>query len=117
MDYLLFVWTFLLLLTAVVCASPFHGGGREARNWRWLGALFFTAALLRAWTLLLGEAMPPPLWVRVPNGLVLVCSIVALITAWRFSARRLSPAWLALPIGVGALLCVLHPGPESPWLR
>ena len=117
MDYLLFVWTFLLLLTAAVCAFPFHGGGREARNWRWLGAFFFTAALLRAWTLLLGDAMPRSLWARVPNGLVLICSLVALIVAWRFSARRLSPAWLALPVGVGALLCVLHPGPESPWLR
>jgi hypothetical protein len=28
MDYLLFVWTFLLLSTAVVCSFPFHGGGR-----------------------------------------------------------------------------------------
>jgi PAS domain-containing protein len=117
MDYLLFVWTFLLLSTAVVCSFPFHGGGREARNWRWLGALFVTAALSSAWTLLLGDAMPPSLWARMPNALVFVCSIIALIAAWRFSARRLSPAWLALPIGVGALICILHPGPESPWLR
>ena len=117
MDYLLFVWTFLLLLTAVVCALPFHGGGREARNWRWLGALFFTAALLRAWTLLFSEVTLSPLWARMPNVLVLVCSSIALIAAWRFSARRLPQAGLALPIGAGVLLCVLHPGPESPWLR
>ena len=117
MDYLLFVWTFLLLLTAVVCALPFHGGGREARNWRWLGALFFTAALLRAWTLLFSELALSPLWARMPNVLVLVCSSIALIAAWRFSARRLPQAWLALPIGAGVLLCVLHSDPESPWLR
>jgi PAS domain S-box-containing protein len=117
MDYLLFVWTFLLLLTAAACFLPFGGGGREARNWRWLGAFFFTAALLKAWTLLFSEVTPSGLWVRMPNVLVLICSSVALIAAWRLSARRLPQAWLALPIGAGVLLCVLHPGPESPWLR
>ena len=117
MDYLLFVWTFLLLLTALVCAFPFHGGDREARNWRWIGALFFSAALLRAWTFLWLEVTPFPLWARVPDVLLLVCFSVALIAAWRFSGRRLPPAWLALPIGAGALICILNPGPESSWLR
>ena len=112
MDYLFFVWTLLLLLAGEVSAFPIRGG-REARNWCWLGALFFTAALSRAWTLLWWEPTPSPLW--VPNGLVLVCSSIALIAAWRFSAQRLHPAWLALPIGAGVLVCVLHP--DSLWLR
>ena len=73
-------------------------------------------ALLRAWTLLWFGATPSSLWTRVPNGLVLLCSSIALITAWRFSSRRLPPAWLALPIGTGTLICILDPGPESPWL-
>ena len=115
MDYLFFVWSLLLLLTAEVSVFPIRTGGREARNWRWLGALFLTAALSRAWTLLWWEPTPSPLWARVPNGLVLVCSSIALIAAWRFSARRLHPTWLAPPIGTGILLCVLQP--DSSWLR
>ncbi len=117
MDYLLFVWTFLLLLTATACSLPVRWVGREARNWRWLGAFFLAAALLKGWTLIFSEVTVSPLWARMPNVLVLVSSSVALIAAWRLSARRVPQAWLALPIGAGVLLCILHPGPESQWLR
>ncbi len=117
MDYLSFVWSFLFMLTASVCAFPPHASVQEATRWRWLGAIFICAGLLRMWNLLWCWVTPSPMWTWVPNGLILVGSSVALIAARLFAPRHLSPAWVALPIGAGALLCIVHPGDDSSWLR
>jgi PAS domain S-box-containing protein len=116
MDYFCFVWTFLLLLTAMVCAFPLREGGQEAKKWRWLGGLFLAAALSCAWKLSWFVTTPAASSTWVPNLLVLATFSAALITTCKFAAWRISPALLAAAIGTGALLCVRYPGTASSWL-
>jgi PAS domain S-box-containing protein len=116
MDYFCFVWTFLLLLTAMVCAFPLRESGREAQKWRWLGGLFLAAALSCGWKLSWFVTTPAASSAWVPNLLVLATFSAALITTCKFATWRISPALFTAAIGAVALLCLTYPGAESPWL-
>jgi PAS domain S-box-containing protein len=115
MDYLYFTWTCLLLLAAMFCGFTLRG--REATKWRWLGGMFFAAAIWWAWSLFWSGATPARTWAWVPSGLLLACFSAALIAASRFANWRLSRAWLMFLICVGTLLCITYPGAASWWLR
>ena len=100
MDYLTFVWAFLLSLSAVVCLIPNRRTTR--RGWSALGGSLLFAALLRGWQFLwCGEAVPAQ-WDWVPALLLTTACFCAFEAARGFSEKRVSPAWLAVPAGITA---------------
>ena len=109
MDYLTFVWAFLLSLSAVVCLIPNRRTTR--RGWTALGGALLCAALLRSWQFLwCGETVPPH-WNWVPAFLLTGASFFAIEAARGFSEKRVSPAWLAVPAGI-VVACWAVGGPS-----
>lgn len=108
MDYLTFVWAFLLSLAGVVCLIP--NRRTTKRGWISLGVSLMCAALLRAWQFLwCGEPVPMHLdW--IPALLLAVASLSAFWAAKGFLAKRIALAWFALPAGV-SVMCWAVGGP------
>lgn len=108
MDYLTFVWAFLLSLSGIVCLIPNRRTSR--RGWISLGISLMCAALLRAWQFLwCGEPVPAHLD-SIPALLLTVASFTAFWAAKGFLAKRIALAWFALPAGI-ALVCWAAGGP------
>ena len=100
MDYLTFVWAFLLSLSAVVCLIPNRRTTR--RGWNALGGCLLFAALLRSWQFLwCGETVPSQ-WDWVPALLLTIAFFCAFEAARGFSGKRISPAWFAVPAAITA---------------
>jgi len=105
MDYLTFVWVFLLSLSAVVCLIPNRRITR--RGWNALGGSLLFAAFLRGWQFLwCGETVPAQ-WDWVPAVLLTVAFFCAFEAARGFSEKRISPAWLLVPAGITAACWVV----------
>ncbi|MFZ4777267.1 MAG: hypothetical protein ACOYM3_18020, partial [Terrimicrobiaceae bacterium] len=93
MDYLTFVWSFLLALCAVICLLPNRPGLRL--GWSSLGGTMLCAAALRSWEFLwCGQAIPSSL-TATPLFLVAAAGALALVAARQFSGGMI-PSMLAL---------------------
>ncbi|MEI6491944.1 MAG: PAS domain S-box protein [Verrucomicrobiota bacterium] len=100
MDYLTFVWSFLLSLSAIVCLIPNRRTTR--RGWTALGAALLFAALLRSWQFLwCGEPVPSH-WDWVPASLLILACFSAIEAARGFSERKIPVAWLIVPACITA---------------
>jgi len=100
MDYLTFVWSFLLSLSAVVCLIPNRRTTRK--GWPALGAALLCAAILRSWQFIwCGEPVPSH-WGWVPAFLLTSASFCAIQAARGFSEKRFSGAWFVVPAGIAA---------------
>lgn len=108
MDYLTFVWSFLLSLSAVVCLLPNRRTTR--RGWAALGTALLCAAALRSWQFLWCGEDAPAQWEWVPAFLLTSASFCAVAAARKFSGRRISAAWFVVPAGVAAA-CWAGAGP------
>ncbi len=110
MDYLTFVWSFLLALCAVICLIP----GRQALPFGWaaLGGTMLCAAFLRSWQFVwCGQAVPAQLDV-VPLILITAAGILALFAARQFSGY-LIPRSVAMVPPAAALALWLFTGRSS----
>ena len=108
MDYLTFVWAFLLSLSAVVCLIPNRRTTR--RGWNALGGSLLFAALLRSWQFLWCGQTVPAQWDWVPALLLTVACFCAFEAARGFSEKWISPAWHAV-LAVIAAACWAVGGP------
>lgn len=108
MDYLTFVWSFLLSLTALVCLLPNRRTTR--RGWTALGAGLLCAALLRSWEFFWCGATIPSHLEWIPPLLLTLAAVSAVGAARGFLRKRISVAWLALPV-VMAAACWAVGGP------
>ncbi len=108
MDYLTFVWSFLLALSALVCLIPNRRTTR--RGWTALGASLLCAALLRSWQFLWCGAVVPSHMEWIPPLLLTLAGFFAVVTARGFMEKRLSAAWLVAPAGIAAF-CWVSGGP------
>ncbi len=109
MDYLTFVWSFLLCLTAFVCFIPARKDVR--RGWTFLGLTFLSAGLLRSWQFFwCGD--PAPMHSQwIPSALFIIASLCAWEAARRFALRKPSAAWMILPVLIAVVSWVAL-GPE-----
>jgi PAS domain S-box-containing protein len=113
MDYLTFVWSFLLALCALVCLIPNrHAAGS---GWRWLGGAMICAALLRAWQLVWCGQPEPSALAHAPVFLIVLAAVLAVLAAAAFSRGTLPRVLAAVPLAIGGYLWIAPPasGPMS----
>ncbi len=107
MDYLTFVWSFLLALCAIVCLIPNrHPGGRE---WKWLGGALICAAALRSWQLIWCGQPEPAALALAPFLLVVLTSALAILAAAAFSSGAIPRLLAGAPVVIGAYLWLAPP--------
>ena len=108
MDYLTFVWSFLLALSALVCLIPNRRTTR--RGWAALGVSLLCAALLRSWQFLWCGAVVPSHMEWIPPLLLTLAGFFAVVAARGFLEKRIPAAWLFAPVGIAAV-CWVSGGP------
>lgn len=108
MDYLTFVWSFLLALSALVCLIPNRRTTRQ--GWTALGASLLCVALLRIWQFLWCGAVVPSQMEWIPPLLLTLAGFFAVVAARGFLGRKISVAWLVAPLGIAAV-CWVSGGP------
>ncbi|MBE2205170.1 MAG: PAS domain S-box protein [Chthoniobacterales bacterium] len=98
MDYLTFVWSFLLGLSGLVCLIPNRRTTRK--GWSALGACLIFSALLRSWQFLWCGAAVPAKVEWIPPLLLTLASFFAVVAARGFLTKMIPRAWLVVPVGI-----------------
>ena len=107
MDYLTFVWSFLLALCALVCLIP--NRHQSMRGWKWLGGALICAAALRSWQLIWCGQPEPAALAHVPLLLLVLASVLALLAAAAFSGGAIPRLLAGAPVVIGAYLWLAPP--------
>ncbi len=116
MDYLTFIWSFLLTLAGALCLASGRKSTPLGQAWYLLGGFFLSAASLRIWPLLWCGSAVPPAMEGIPYLLLAIAMVCAPMAAARLSGTKLSPFWLLLPIAaIGLIWAGQRDAGPAPW--